>query len=139
MIAALRPQAGTRRIVFSEKNDDLLVNGEAFLLQQAIRNLIQNALDFTPEGGEIRISTISKGIALQVNIYNDGEAIPDYALDRLFERFYSLPRPNTGQKSTGLGLALTRTILELHGGTVRIGNVAGGVEAVIELPLNNIK
>ncbi len=136
VIAALTPQAGTRQIQLtaSDEIQALTLNAEAFLLQQAIRNLLQNALDFTPEGGHIELALLNKGIAVQITVNNNGEAIPDYALERLFERFYSLPRPNTGQKSTGLGLALSRTIVQLHGGEIRIGNVEGGVEAIIELP-----
>ncbi|QZA77267.1 two-component system sensor histidine kinase CreC [Deefgea tanakiae] len=136
VITVLSPQAGTRQIqlIACDGLQSQSIKAEAFLLKQAIRNLLQNALDFTPDGERIQVQLVSKGISTQIRLINDGESIPDYALERLFERFYSLPRPSTGQKSTGLGLALTRTIVELHGGTVKIANVDGGVEAVIELP-----
>jgi two-component system sensor histidine kinase CreC len=55
-----------------------------------------------------------------------GPGVPDYALPQIFDRFYSLPRPETGRKSTGLGLALVREIAHLHGGEVALANREGG-------------
>ena len=136
VINALSPQAGTRQMLHAPW-PSAIIHGETFLLTQAIRNLLQNALDFTPEHGQIHIELTIDAQSLQIAIHNQGEPIPDYALHRLFERFYSLPRPATGQKSTGLGLALTRTMLELHGGSVSLANHAeGGVEAKVCLPLD---
>lgn len=134
-IDALRSQAGQRSIQI-DIAETHFVFGEAFLLGQALRNVLQNAIDFTPNDGEIRIQLEheTEGIGLWLYIYNNGEAIPEYALNRLFDRFYSLPRPN-GQKSTGLGLVLTRTIIQLHGGQIHIANAEqGGVEVRIQLP-----
>ena len=134
-INALGSQAGERTIEV-DVHEIGFVLGEAFLLGQALRNVLQNAIDFTPNDGTIRIQVehASDGIGLHINIYNNGEAIPYYALSRLFDRFYSLPRPN-GQKSTGLGLVLTRTIMQLHGGQITLANAEqGGVLVQIKLP-----
>ena len=108
--------------------------GETFLLRQALANLLDNALDFTPAGGLIRFSAIAAVGQIELRLFNQGEAIPDYALVRLCERFYSLPRPDTGRKSTGLGLNFVEEVLQLHGGTLHIGNVEGGVEVCLTLP-----
>lgn len=108
--------------------------GERFLLRQALSNLLDNALDFTPPGGVLRWSTRGEDGQLWVCLYNSGPAIPDYALARLTERFYSLPRPTTGRKSTGLGLNFVQEVVNLHGGTLRVGNVPGGVEVGLRLP-----
>ena len=114
---------------------DLLVRGERFLLQQALANLLDNALDFTPTQGQLRISLDQQeGVAL-LRLFNQGAPIPDYALARLTERFYSLPRPLTGRKSTGLGLNFVQEVASLHGGAITIGNVDGGVEVCLSLPL----
>ncbi|XZG69161.1 two-component system sensor histidine kinase CreC [Chitinibacteraceae bacterium HSL-7] len=114
--------------------DGLTVTGERFLLEQALRNLVQNAVDFTPAGGVIAISAAAgEGGGVVIRVFNAGPPIPDYALPRLFERFYSLPRPHTGQKSTGLGLALTQAVAGLHGGDVALANVDGGVAATLRL------
>ena len=112
----------------------LQVQGERFLLRQALSNLLDNALDFTPPGGVLRWSARGEGEQLWVCLFNSAPAIPDYALPRLTERFYSLPRPNTGRKSTGLGLNFVQEVASLHGGALQVSNVPGGVEVCLRLP-----
>jgi len=116
-------------------DDEQCVTGERFLLQQALANLLDNALDFTPPGGLIRCSAEVQDGRLLLSLFNQGEAIPDYALPRLSERFYSLPRPASGRKSTGLGLNFVEEVAALHGGSLQLVNVPGGVEARLSLPL----
>ncbi|MDR1282302.1 MAG: two-component system sensor histidine kinase CreC [Opitutaceae bacterium] len=103
------------------------VTGERFLLGQAIANLLQNAIEFTPGGGVIRIALSATGGrgCVEVTVEDTGPGIPDYALPQVFERFYSLPRPASGAKSTGLGLSFVREVAHLHGGDVFIENLAG--------------
>jgi len=112
----------------------LSASGEAFLLRQALANLLDNAFDFTPSGGLIRFSAVAAAGQIELRVFNQGEAIPDYALARVCERFYSLPRPVSGRKSTGLGLNFVEEVMQLHGGTLHIGNVEGGVEVILRLP-----
>ena len=104
------------------------VTGERFLLRQALANLLDNALDFTPNGGQLCFSCKRQEGRLQLCLFNQGPAIPDYALPRLTERFYSLARPQTGRKSTGLGLNFVQEVAQLHGAELHIQNVEGGVE-----------
>ncbi|WP_097306676.1 two-component system sensor histidine kinase CreC [Pseudomonas chlororaphis] len=113
----------------------LKLSGEAFLLRQALGNLLENALDFTPAGGVLRWSASRAGDQLRFSLFNQAEPIPDYALARLTERFYSLPRPDSGRKSTGLGLNFVEEVVQLHGGQMQIGNVEGGVEVTLQFPL----
>jgi two-component system, OmpR family, sensor histidine kinase CreC len=113
------------------------VVGERFLVRQAIANLIDNALDFVREGGALRVGAEARDTAsagLVISVFDEGEPIPDYALPRVTERFYSLPRPATGRKSTGLGLSFVQEVALLHDGTFEIRNVEGGVEARLTLP-----
>jgi two-component system sensor histidine kinase CreC len=112
---------------------DLSVDGERFLLRQAFANLLDNALDFTPAGGVLRFDAERVGDKLKVTLFNSAEAIPDYALPRLSERFYSLPRPRSGRKSTGLGLNFVEEVMQLHGGEMQICNVDGGVQVLLTL------
>lgn len=112
------------------------VRGEAVLLREALVNLLQNAAEFSPAGGTVTLGwTVAAGrIAFAVE--DNGPGVPDYALPRVFERFYSLPRPGTERKSTGLGLALVREIAHLHGGDAALANrPAGGARATLQLPL----
>ena len=113
---------------------DLTLTGEPFLLRQAMGNLLENALDFTPVNGLLRISAERRGNRVEIRLFNQATPIPDYALPRLSERFYSLPRPDSGRKSTGLGLNFVEEVVQLHGGQFSIGNVEGGVEVVLRLP-----
>ena len=71
-----------------------------------------------------------------LRVCDHGPGIPHYAEARLFERFYSLPRPDTGRKSSGLGLSLVREAVGLHGGSAAVENQPGsGTCATIRLPL----
>jgi two-component system sensor histidine kinase CreC len=121
-------------VVF-EAQTKALVWGESVLLVQAVRNLIDNASDFAMPDTVIRIIATRAENAVVLRIHNVGPAIPDYAKGRIFERFYSLPRPDSGRRSQGLGLAFVREVTDLHGGTVEIANAADGVDAIVTLPL----
>ncbi|MET0355501.1 MAG: two-component system sensor histidine kinase CreC, partial [Cellvibrio sp.] len=110
---------------------DVTVTGEEFLLRQAFANLLENALDFTPDGGCIRIYAQQLTGTLKIVVTNQGEPIPDFAFARLTERFYSLPRPATGKKSTGLGLNFVQEVASLHKAELQLRNLDDGVEASI--------
>ncbi|MDR2625262.1 MAG: two-component system sensor histidine kinase CreC [Zoogloeaceae bacterium] len=96
--------------------------GDAFLLRQAINNLLDNAIAFSPSGGLIQMTLERHANRLRLCVRDQGAGAPDYALPQLFERFYSLPRPATGRKSTGLGLPFVREVAQLHGGNVQFTN-----------------
>ena len=115
-------------------NESVSVMGEEFLLHQAISNLLDNAIDFCSQGGVIVISHDFFGGFHNITITNNGVGIPDYAQDRLFERFYSLPRPDGAEKSFGLGLSFVREIANLHGGEITIGNnLIQGAKAIFTI------
>ena len=113
----------------------LTIQADSFLLGQAIYNLLENALDFSPPNSVVQINVIEKDIQIEIDIQNQGAGIPDYTLDKIFDKFYSLPRTSTGQKSTGLGLNFVQEVVKLHRGSVSLSNYAeGGVIAIINLP-----
>lgn len=116
---------------------DLRFLGDHFLMTQALSNVIHNAVDFMPANGLLFITAevIDNAIVLQID--NEGSHIPDYALSRLYERFYSLPRPDSGEKSTGLGLNFVKEVIALHHGKMRIENRMKGVNVTIEIPLGD--
>ena len=110
------------------------LNGDRLLLAQALSNLLDNALEFSPPGGVIELSGAPEEGGYLLRVRDHGPGVPDYALERVFERFYSLPRPDSG-KSTGLGLSLVREVAQLHGGRAELLNHAdGGAEARLWLP-----
>lgn len=111
-----------------------VVRAERVLLEHAISNLLDNAIEFAAPGSELALTVREEGEAAVVAVSNAGPQIPDFARDRLFERFYSLPRPDTDRRSTGLGLPFVRQVAELHGGTVTLENTTGGVVARLTIP-----
>lgn len=126
-----RKQVRLERSIASQ----LFVNGEQFLLRQALANVLQNAIEFSPSGGTIDCSLQLENECVLLRIVDDGPGLPAYAADRVFERFYSLPRPDTGRKSSGLGLSLVKEVVEIHGGKVSLQNIPQrGCEVRISLP-----
>ena len=116
---------------------DVEVRGDPFLLQTAMNNLVQNAIDFSPEGGTVSLGLKSEGRVAFFIVEDDGPGLPAFAHDRVFERFYSLPRPTSGKKSSGLGLCFVKEAALLHSGSVALENRDGGVgaRALLTLPL----
>jgi two-component system sensor histidine kinase CreC len=114
----------SRRLLRTELElpDDLEVHGDAFLLHLALSNLLKNAIEFSPAGGAIRVRCERDEALVRVVIDDEGPGIPEFAKERIFERFYSLARPDTGRKSTGLGLNFVKEIAALHHGSVHLEN-----------------
>jgi two-component system sensor histidine kinase CreC len=110
------------------------LRGERDRLALAIGNLIDNALDQAPAGSRIDVSLERTTERIELEVRDAGPGIPDYALPRLFERFYGLPRAD-GSKGSGLGLAIVQEVAMLHGGSVTLSNLpAGGALATLSLP-----
>jgi two-component system sensor histidine kinase CreC len=112
------------------------VEGDPFLLRRAISNLLDNAIDFSPAGAEVLLALEAGSRRAIVSVRDRGPGIPDYAKDKVFEKFYSLARPHSQKKSTGLGLAFVKEIAALHRGRVELANAPrGGALATLTLPL----
>lgn len=112
------------------------LNGDTFLIRQVINNIMDNAIDFSPKNGAIEIKGDVSGSHYILTIKDNGEGIPAYAQDRIFERFYSLPRPHTGKKSSGLGLSFVKEVMLLHRGEVRIDSDSKGCSVSLIFPLH---
>ncbi|MFZ6673251.1 two-component system sensor histidine kinase CreC [Undibacterium sp. Xuan67W] len=110
------------------------VQGDLLLLRQAVGNLIDNAIAFSPAGSMIVLMVSRQNRTGQITVLDHGAGIPGYAIERIFDRFYSLERPDAA-KSTGLGLPFVREVALLHGGSVTVSNRDdGGVCAMFSLP-----
>ena len=115
--------------------EDLNVRGDPFLLHQALSNIIQNAIDFSSKGGRITIISRIEEKSLLLVVDDEGPGIPEYYGERVFDKFFSLQRPDTGKKSTGLGLNFVREVATLHGGDIVLENLPDkGLRAVLSLP-----
>lgn len=112
------------------------VRGEAFILRSAVTNLLENAIDFSPAGGTVEVALRRENGTAFIEISDRGPGVPDYATDRVFDRFYSLRHHASGRKGTGLGLTLVKEAAELHGGWVSLeARDEGGTIARLALPV----
>jgi two-component system sensor histidine kinase CreC len=127
LAAAARVRAPHQRIDVRIEAS-LSVDGDPFLLRRAIGNLLDNALDFsTPDdehAASIVLSLSREGRWARIDVRDHGPGIPAYARERVFDKFFSLARPGSSQRSTGLGLAFVREIAALHQGAVSLTNAS---------------
>lgn len=101
-----------------------LIEADVFWISQALGNILDNALDFTPSGQSIYLWAVPyDDHQLELIIFNEGHFIPDFALDHVFEHYYSLPRTDHGKKSSGIGLTMAKEIIERHQGRISIHNI----------------
>ena len=114
----------------------VMLRGDAFILRAAVTNLLENAIDFSPSGSTVEIAVHAAGGKVVLTIRDHGPGVPDYAREKIFERFYSLRHHTSKRKGTGLGLTLVRETAELHGGTITLEPAeGGGTVAKLTLPL----
>jgi two-component system sensor histidine kinase CreC len=114
---------------------EVIFPGEEFLVRHAVENILQNSAEFTPRGGTIALHMGNEDKQVVLSVVDSGPGIPSYALSKVFERFYSLKRPDTGKKSSGLGLSLVSQIMALHNGAAVLRNSpSGGAEAILAFP-----
>ncbi|MDW5502029.1 two-component system sensor histidine kinase CreC [Pseudomonas lundensis] len=135
-VAGKEAQATRRGVLLQlEGAEEFTLSGDGLLISQALTNLLDNALDFTPAGGIIRVRGERQEGHYQITISDDGSGIPDYALDKVFERFYSLARSDK-PKSSGLGLNFVQEVARLHRGSIQLSNrQPHGVTAIFTLSL----
>lgn len=102
-------------------NPELTVNADMDLMQIVANNLVNNAIKYGTENGRIYVSARDDGKMIEVEVYNDSRPIPKAMMDQLFKKFSRLEVPETKKvKGTGLGLYITKQIIESHGGSIRV-------------------
>lgn len=106
---------------------EILVDGERFLIWRAVANLIQNAIEFSPQGGKVLVRFDRDQDGAWVEVKDAGSGIPDYALSKVTDRFFSLERPRTGKKSSGLGLSFVKEVMTLHQGSLSFQSQSGTI------------
>jgi signal transduction histidine kinase len=108
-------------------NDAATVVGDPAKLQDILRNLIENASNYSPEGSEITIDARHVPGAIEISVADRGPGIPDADLPRIFERFYRADRSRSRDPGgTGLGLSIVRHLVGLHDGSIKAANRDGG-------------
>ena len=136
--ASFAPQLGSAGVVLRLEGLEQLVQvqGDAFLLRQALSTLVDNAIGFSPARGQLVLALECAGGQACIVVRDQGPGVPDFAAGRVFERFYSLPRP-AAPRSSGLGLPFVREVARLHGGSADLHNREhGGAIATLTLPVS---
>jgi signal transduction histidine kinase len=125
----VRPMAAARQIELALSADTSLIgliNGDPARLQQAIGNVLTNAIKFTPDGGRVDVSIEHVGAAAEIKIVDTGQGISAELLPHIFERYRQAGVVMSRQHGLGLGLAIVRQLVELHGGTVHAASEGEG-------------
>ena len=116
---------------------DPMVDVDRNKMRQVVDNLISNAVKYSPKGSVITVTIHTDGNVAGFAVHDNGPGIPDGERDKLFKDYGRLStKPTGGEKSTGLGLAICRKIVEAHQGTIGVKNLPGhGAEFIVSLPL----
>lgn len=124
------------KVSFKESSKDNVITANRFLLEQMFINLIDNAVKYTPESGEIGVEITDKAQDLLIEVYDTGIGIPRESLPRIFERFYRVDKTRSRKMGgTGLGLSIVKHIVIVHGGKIDLESEEGrGSRFYITLP-----
>jgi len=131
VVAACRQQHDSVKLVF-QGPANAMVQGVPRELEVAVRNLLDNAISFSPQGGQVRITLAREGSRAHLELEDDGPGIPPEERARVFDRFFTRRKDGRG---TGLGLSVTRAIVEAHGGTIELVPSERGARFRVILPL----
>lgn len=134
--------------VFTKKNlhsalspneEEYLIDIDPHLMQRVFENLLQNAYQHSPQGGEIRIKILRMINRMEIVVADEGPGIPENKLETIFNRYYRVKQAGEGDpEGLGLGLTISRRIVEAHGGKLFARNTPGkGAEFVLELPYSS--
>lgn len=129
-IGQTRARAAQRGISLALEGHGTSGPWEAELVTLALTNLLDNAIDFAPTGSTVRVELGGATVAVQ----DSGPGVPDYALPRLGERFFTTARPGGERSGSGLGLAIVQRVMALHGGRMTVRNTAPGLRVGLEFP-----
>jgi PAS domain S-box-containing protein len=137
VVEGLQSLAREKMIVVTSHSEDLpAIHADRDRVFQILANLIQNAVKFTPQHGRVDIGlTTTDDGGVEVTVRDTGPGIPADKLDKVFDRFYRLPTAGSESGGAGLGLAITKSLVELHGGKIRVESTCGGgSQFVFRLP-----
>jgi signal transduction histidine kinase len=133
---SLRANAGSVTLAADLPPTLPAITGDADRLAQVVANLLDNALKHTPAGGRVTLSASASPTSVEISVSDTGPGIPAEDLGRIFERFYQVDKSRAHSAGLGLGLAISREIVEAHGGRLRAESVTGlGSRFTVELPL----
>jgi two-component system phosphate regulon sensor histidine kinase PhoR len=128
--------AKRQRITVAVSADAGMIDADPAKLHDILRNLVENAVNYSPEGANVRVDAARRDEWIDIVVSDSGPGIPPADLTRVFERFYRVDKARSRPGGTGLGLAIVRHLVELHGGTVTAENrPEGGARFTLTLPV----
>src|SRR6478609_1895141 len=127
VLAGIRHQAATKNITLENKNRfQSSLYADRLRVKEILYNLLSNAVKFTPEGGRVWVEAGREGHALHISVCDTGIGIPEKEHPSIFEKFYQVGDARGGtREGTGLGLPITKHLVELHGGTINVESRPG--------------
>jgi two-component system phosphate regulon sensor histidine kinase PhoR len=137
IVADLAPaiEAKRQRVSIEVAPDASRIQADPAKLHDIVRNLVENAVNYSPDEAAIRLGASRSDGEVRVSVADSGPGIPPQDLTRVFERFYRVDKSRSRPGGTGLGLAIVKHLMELHGGSVRVENrPEGGAQFTITLP-----
>ena len=128
VVADLDPaiRAKHQHVHIDVPEDAASVRADPAKLHDIVRNLVENAVNYSPDGAEVRLSSARAGGTLGLTVADSGPGLPEEDLTRVFERFYRVDKSRSRPGGTGLGLAIVKHLVELHGGRATAANRPGG-------------
>ena len=137
VIADLAPaiEAKQQRVAIEVRPEASHVNGDPAKLHDIVRNLVENAVNYSPDGANVLLEAARVNGVQTITVADSGPGIPQDDLALVFERFYRVDKSRSRPGGTGLGLAIVKHLVELHGGEARAENTAsGGAIFTVTLP-----
>lgn len=133
VIGSIDHSAESHKIIFRINESLPLFKLDEGLIEQVIRNIIHNALLYTPNQSEVHIDAFYYDVGCKIIISDNGSGFPVHEIEKVFDKFYRLP--NTGSGGSGLGLSIVKGFVEAHNGNIRLrNNELGGAEFTITIP-----
>jgi len=134
-VELVKPLADERGVKIAVETAPLEISGDAERLSQVVMNLLTNAIQYNKPDGEVRVKLESQNSLAVLTIADTGQGIAAEHLPRVFGRFFRADPSRTGAGNAGLGLAISKAIVEAHGGTIELASAAGaGTTFIVRLP-----
>jgi two-component system, OmpR family, sensor kinase len=137
-VEMVRPLATERRIEIRCELPETPCAGDAGRIAQVATNLLTNAIHFNREGGEVRVQARAENGTALLTVTDNGQGIPADDLPHIFDRFYRVEKSRSRQQGhSGLGLAISKAIVDAHGGSIEVlSQGQGGSSFTVKLPVN---
>jgi signal transduction histidine kinase len=131
-VQMFRPDAGARGISLDVETGDLpLLTIDPVRIREVLTNLLSNAVRYSPDGGQVRITAEAARGSVEVRVGDNGLGIPPQELPRIFDRFQKGPT----SKGSGLGLSISRSLVAAHGGAITAESTSAGTTMTVTLPI----